>query len=176
MQYLTEPVFHIGSNYITAAGLIAFAVFFGAGLLLARLFQSQPFRRFLTRLNLGRNFVSIIPTIFSLATLIFFTVTAINAAGIPLAWNQPLPGTSLTLVQIFLLLALLLVVWSGEMSYRPCRFRSDLNFAIARKLREAGIEIPSPQRDINFRDGFVRVEQTGPRKSRSARWRRARKK
>jgi small-conductance mechanosensitive channel len=57
-----------------------------------------------------------------------------------------------------------LVVWSREMSYRPRRFRSDLNFAIARKLREAGIEIPSPQRDINFREGFVRVELTGPQK------------
>ncbi|PYL02769.1 MAG: mechanosensitive ion channel protein MscS, partial [Verrucomicrobia bacterium] len=57
-----------------------------------------------------------------------------------------------------------LVVWSREMSYRPRRFRSDLNFAIARKLRQAGIEIPSPQRDINFREGFVRVELTGAEK------------
>jgi len=364
VQYLTEPLFHVGSNYITAAGLIAFAVFFIAGLSLAKLFQSGPFRRFLTRLKLGKNFVSIIPTIFGLATLIFFTITAINAAGIPLAWNQPLPGFSLTLVQIFLLVALLLgvfwisartrsflfnkflvnsgldrslqyavsqivsnivlvvgvfivldnagihlatlavfagavgvgigfglqniasnfisglvilaerpitigdrvevagvtgqvqqirarstviltndnitmivpntkfidspvtnwtygdprvrfrvpvgvaygsdlekartallevarensqvldepsptvfleafggssinlelVVWSKEMSYRPSRFRSDLNFAIARKLREAGVEIPSPQRDISFREGFVRVELTGAQK------------
>ena len=364
MQYLSEPLFHVGSNYVTAAGLIAFAVFFGVGLSLAKLFQSELFRRFLTRLKLGKNFVSIIPTIFSLATLIFFTVTAINAAGIPLAWNRPLPGISLTLVQIFLLVGLLLavfwisartksflfnrflvnsgldrslqyavsqivsnivlvvgvfivldnagihlatlavfagavgvgigfglqniasnfisglvilaerpitigdrvevagvtgqvqqirarstviltndnitmivpntkfidspvtnwtygdprvrfrvpvgvaygsdlekartallevarenpqvldqpsptvfleafggssinlelVVWSKEMSYRPRRFRSDLNFAIARKLRDAGIEIPSPQRDITFRQGFVRVELTESQK------------
>ena len=364
MRYLSEPLFHVGSNYVTAAGLIAFAIFFGAGLSLAKLFQSGLFRRFLTRLKLGKNFVSIIPTIFSLATLIFFTVTAINAVGIPLAWNRPLPGISLTLVQIFLLVALLLgvfwisartksflfnrflvnsgldrslqyavsqivsnivlvvgvfivldnagihlatlavfagavgvgigfglqniasnfisglvilaerpitigdrvevsgvtgqvqqirarstviltndnitmivpntkfidspvtnwtygdprvrfrvpvgvaygsdlekartallevarenpqvldeplptvfleafggssinlelVVWSKEMSYRPRRFRSDLNFAIARKLREAGVEIPSPQRDISFREGFVRVELTGAQK------------
>jgi len=365
VQYLTEPLFHVGSNYITAAGLIAFAVFFGVGLSLAKLFQSDLFRRFLTRLKLGKNFVSIIPAIFSLTTLIFFSVTAINAAGIPLAWNRPLPGISLTLVQIFLLVALLLgvfwisartksflfnrflvnsgldrslqyavsqivsnivlvvgvfivldnagihlatlavfagavgvgigfglqniasnfisglvilaerpitigdrvevagitgqvqqirarstviltndnitmivpntkfidspvtnwtygdprvrfrvpvgvaygsdldkardallevarenpqvldepsptvfleafggssinlelVVWSKEMSYRPRRFRSDLNFAIARKLREAGVEIPSPQRDISFREGFVRVELKAPQKN-----------
>ena len=364
MDYFNQRLFQIGGNSITAAGLIAFIVLFGIGLFLAKLFQSEPFRRFLTRLKLGKNFVSIIPTIFGLATLIFFTVTAINAAGIPLAWNQPLPGISLTLVQIFLLVALLLgvfwisartksflfnrflvnsgldrslqyavsqivsnvvlvvgvfivldnagihlatlavfagavgvgigfglqniasnfisglvilterpitigdrvevagiagqvqqirarstvivtndnitmivpntkfidspvtnwtygdprvrfrvpvgvaygsdldkvrdvlievaredshvlhepeptvflenfgesainlelVVWSREMSYRPRRFRSDLNFAIARKLREGGIEIPSPQRDINFRQGFVRVELTEPAK------------
>ena len=42
-------------------------------------------------------------------------------------------------------------VWSDEMSYRPRRFRSDLYFAIERKLREAGIEIPFPQRDVHVR-------------------------
>jgi small-conductance mechanosensitive channel len=365
VQYFDEPLFRIGGNYVTAKGLIAFALFFGVGLSLAKIFQSEQFRRLLTRLKLGKNFASIIPTIFSLATLIFFTVTAVNAAGVPLAWNRPLPGISLTLVQIFLLVALLLgvfwisartksflfntllvnsgldrslqyaisqiisnivlvvgvfivldnagihlgtltvfagavgvgvgfglqniasnfisglvilaerpitigdrvevagitgqvqqirarstviltndnitmivpntkfidspvtnwtygdprvrfripigvaygsdlekvrnalvevarenshvlpqpeptvfletfgessinlelVVWSREMSYRPRRFRSDLNFAIAQKLREAGIEIPSPQRDLHFRDGVVRVEMTASEKT-----------
>ena len=365
MQYFDEPLFRIGGNYVTAKGLIAFAIFFGVGLSLAKIFQSEQFRRLLTRLKLGKNFASIIPTIFGLATLIFFTITAINAAGVPLAWNQPLPGISLTLVQIFLLVALLLgifwisartksflfnrflvnsgldrslqyaisqivsnivlvagvfivldnagihlgtlavfagavgvgigfglqniasnfisglvilaerpitigdrvevagvagqvqqirarstviltndnitmivpntkfidspvtnwtygdprvrfripigvaygsdlekvrnalvevarenshvlpqpeptvfletfgessinlelVVWSKEMSYRPRRFRSDLNFAIAQKLREAGIEIPWPQRDLHFRDGVVRVEMTASEKT-----------
>jgi small-conductance mechanosensitive channel len=42
-------------------------------------------------------------------------------------------------------------VWSAEMSSRPRRFRSDLNFAIERKLRDAGIEIPFPQRDVYIR-------------------------
>jgi small-conductance mechanosensitive channel len=365
VQYFDDPLFRIGGNYVTAKGLIAFAIFFGVGLSLAKIFQSEQFRRLLTRLKLGKNFASIIPTIFSLATLIFFTVTAINAAGVPLAWNQALPGISLTLVQIFLLVALLLavfwisartksflfnrflvnsgldrslqyaisqiisnivlvvgvfivldnagihlgtltvfagalgvgigfglqniasnfisglvilaerpitigdrvevagiagqvqqirarstviltndnitmivpntrfidspvtnwtygdprvrfripigvaydsdlekvrnalvevarenshvlpqpeptvfletfgessinlelVVWSKEMSYRPRRFRSDLNFAIAQKLREAGIEIPWPQRDLHFRDGVVRVEMTASEKT-----------
>jgi len=365
VQYFDEPLFRIGGNYVTAKGLIAFAIFFGVGLSLVKIFQSEQFRRLLTRLKLGKNFASIIPTIFGLATLIFFTVTAINAAGVPLAWNQPLPGISLTLVQIFLLVALLLgifwisartksflfnrflvnsgldrslqyaiaqivsnivlvvgvfivldnagihlgtltvfagavgvgigfglqniasnfisglvilaerpitigdrvevagvagqvqqirarstviltndnitmivpntkfidspvtnwtygdprvrfripigvaygsdlekvrnallevaredshvlpqpeptvfletfggssinlelVVWSKEMSYRPRRFRSDLNFAIAQKLREAGIEIPGPQRDLHFRDGVVRVEMTASEKT-----------
>jgi small-conductance mechanosensitive channel len=41
-----------------------------------------------------------------------------------------------------------LVVWSLEMSYRPRRFRSDLNFEIERRFREAGIDLPRPKRDI----------------------------
>jgi small-conductance mechanosensitive channel len=51
-----------------------------------------------------------------------------------------------------------LVVWSSEMSYRPRRYRSDLNFAIEQKFREAGIEIAFPQRDIHIRDGVLKVE------------------
>jgi len=53
-----------------------------------------------------------------------------------------------------------LVVWSREMSYRPRRYRSDLNFAIERHLRAAGIEIPNPQRDLHIRSGVLRIEQT----------------
>ena len=50
-----------------------------------------------------------------------------------------------------------LVVWSSEMSHRPRRFRSDLNFLIERHLREAGLEIPYPQRDIYIRGGSIPV-------------------
>lgn len=44
-----------------------------------------------------------------------------------------------------------LAVWTAEMSRAPRRFRSDLNFAIERKLREVGIEIPFPQRVVHLR-------------------------
>ena len=48
-----------------------------------------------------------------------------------------------------------LVVWSEEMSHRPARFKSDLNFLIEKKFREAGIEIPFPQRDLHIRSGVA---------------------
>lgn len=44
-----------------------------------------------------------------------------------------------------------LAVWTDTMSRSPRRFRSDLNFAIERTLREAGIEIPFPQRVVHLR-------------------------
>src|SRR5213595_1022118 len=360
-----RPLFQVGGHYVTFLGLIAFVGLFAAGLIIARMLQSHFVRRFFSRFKIETNFVAIVTSILSLAALVFFTISAINAAGIPLAWTAPLPAVSLSLVQIFLLIALLiavfwissrtkrflfnrclvnsgldralqyaiaqiisnavlvvgvlivlentgihlgalavfagavgvgvgfglqniasnfisglvilaerpitigdrvevagitgqvqqirarstviltndnitmivpntkfidspvtnwtygdprvrfripvgvaygsdigkvrevllaagrenpntlkdpapsvflekfgdnsidfeLVVWSKEMSYRPRRFRSDLNFAIAEKLRETGIEIPGPQRDLHFRDGVVRVEMTASEKT-----------
>ena len=58
-----------------------------------------------------------------------------------------------------------LVVWSTEMSSRPRRFRSDLNFLIEKHLRAAGIEIPNPQRDLHIRSGVLKVENAGPQPS-----------
>jgi small-conductance mechanosensitive channel len=54
-----------------------------------------------------------------------------------------------------------LVVWSMEMSYRPRRFKSDLNFLIYKHLSAAGIEIPNPQRDLHIRSGVLKVENAG---------------
>src|SRR5262249_1235945 len=58
-----------------------------------------------------------------------------------------------------------LVVWSSEMSDRPSRYRSDLNFAIAEKLHEAGIEFPFPQRDVHIKDGVLKVENVATREN-----------
>jgi small-conductance mechanosensitive channel len=44
-------------------------------------------------------------------------------------------------------------VWTAEMTSKPRRFRSELNYAIERKLRENHIEIPFPQRDLHLRSG-----------------------
>ncbi len=44
-----------------------------------------------------------------------------------------------------------LAVWSTESTTSPRRFRSDLFFAIEKKLRESGIEIPYPQQDLHVR-------------------------
>lgn len=46
-----------------------------------------------------------------------------------------------------------LAVWTSEMASKPRRFRSELNYAIERKLREHQIEIPFPQRDLHLRSG-----------------------
>src|SRR5438046_8934245 len=111
MTLLERPLFYIGDHYVTVLGLIAFAGFFAAGLLIARFLESQFVRRFFSRFKIDTNFIAIVTTILSLASIIFFSITAINAAGIPLPWDAPLPAIKLSLLQIFLLVALLIAVF-----------------------------------------------------------------
>ena len=42
-------------------------------------------------------------------------------------------------------------VWTSEMTAKPRRFRSELYFAMEKKLRENGIEVPFPQRDVHVK-------------------------
>src|SRR6266576_5947801 len=111
MTLLERPLFYVGDHYVTALGLIALAGLFATGLLIARILQSDAVRRFFSRFKIETKFVAVVTTILSLASLIFFIISAINAAGIPLAWNAPLPAIKLSLIQIFLLVALLIAVF-----------------------------------------------------------------
>jgi len=129
---LEKPLFEAGGHYVTFLGLIAFAGFFAAGLVVARFLQSEIVRRFFSRFKIDTNFIAIVTTILSLASIVFFTVTAINAAGIPLAWNAPLPAIRLSLVQIFLLVALLVgVFWFSSGTKR---------FLFNRLLAQSGLD------------------------------------
>src|SRR5436309_5487335 len=129
---LEKPLFEVGGHYVTFLGLIAFAGFFAAGLVVARFLQSEIVRRFFSRFKIDTNFIAIVTTILSLASIVFFTVTAINAAGIPLAWNAPLPAIKLSLVQIFLLVALLVgVFWFSSGTKR---------FLFNRLLAQSGLD------------------------------------
>jgi small-conductance mechanosensitive channel len=132
MTLLERPLFYVGEHYVTVLGLIAFAAFFAAGLLIARFLQSQIVRRFFSRFKIDVNFIAIVTTILSLASIIFFSVTAINAAGIPLPWNAPLPAIKLSLLQIFLLVVLLVAVfWISSRTKR---------FLFNRLLADSGLE------------------------------------
>ena len=53
-------------------------------------------------------------------------------------------------------------VWTSAMTHSPRRFRSDLNFAIERKLREHKIEIPFPQRDLHLKSGAFVIQGNPP--------------
>src|SRR5947199_7799302 len=108
---LEKPLFQVGGHYVTFLGLIAFAALFAVGLVIARFLQSDLVRRLFSRFKIETNFIAVVTTILSLSALVFFTVNAINAAGVPLYWNAPLPGVNLSLFQIFLLIALLIAVF-----------------------------------------------------------------
>src|SRR5205807_1388215 len=129
---LERPLFQLAGHDISFLGVVAFAALFAAGLLTARALQSDVVRRFFSRFKIDSNFIAIVTTILSVCALVFFTVSAIHAAGIPLSWNAPLPGVTLSLFQIFLLIALLIAVF--WISSRTKRFLFD------RLLTKSGLD------------------------------------
>src|SRR5437660_7674062 len=137
-----KPLFQVGGHYVTFLGLIAFVGLFAAGLIIARILQSHFVRRFFSRFKIETNFVAIVTTLLSLAALVLFTISAINAAGIPLAWNALLPAVSLSLVQIFLLIALLIAVfWISSRTKRFLFNRFLVNSGLDRALQYAIAQI-----------------------------------
>lgn len=141
---LEKPLFYIGQHYVSISGLLAFLGFFALGLILARFFQSGLMRRLFSRFRLDVNFIAIVTTILSLASVVFFTVTAINAAGILLAWNASLPGIKLSLVQIFLLIAMVIAVfWLSSHTKRFLFNRFLVNSGLNRSLQYALAQIAS---------------------------------
>jgi small-conductance mechanosensitive channel len=111
---------------------------FALGLIVARLLQAEWVRRLLSRLKLDTRFIAVITLTLSLAALTFFTVAAINGLGIPLAWSAPLPGISISLIQIFLLVALLIFVfWLSGRTKRFLFNRFLANSGLDRSLQYA---------------------------------------
>jgi len=52
----------------------------------------------------------------------------------------------------------ILRVWTRNYATTPGVLRSELNYAICKKFKEQGIEIPFPQRDLHVRSGVVEVK------------------
>src|ERR1700719_1526919 len=129
---LQKPLLHVFGHDVSFLGIIAFVVWFSVGLLTARALQSDAVRRFLSRFKIETNLIAILTTILSLAAIVFFTMSAVNAAGVPLSWNAPLPGLNLSLFQIFLLIALLVAVfWFSSRTKR---------FLFTRFLAKSGLD------------------------------------
>src|SRR5437764_5187991 len=160
LSIFERPLFRIGGYYVTFLGLIAFVILFAAGLAIARILQSNVVRRLFSRFKIDTNFVAIVTTILSLAALVFFTISAINAAGIPLAWTAPLPAVSLSLVQIFLLIALLVAVfWISSRTKRFLFNRFLVRSGLDRALQYAIAQIVS---NLDLVIGiFIVLENTG---------------
>jgi small-conductance mechanosensitive channel len=160
LTLLERPLFYVTEHYVSALGLIAFAALLSVGLVLARALQSSLVRRIFARFKIDNNFIAIVTTILSGAAVVFFTVSAINAAGIPLPWSRPLPGLSLSLIQIFLLIALLIAVfWISSRTKRFLFNRFLNNSGLDRSLQYAISQIVA---NVVLVVGvFVVLENTG---------------
>ncbi len=142
--FLEKPLLHVFGHDVSFLGLVAFVIWFAVGVLVARALQSDVVRRFFSRFKIEGNLVAILTTILSLAAIVFFTINAVNAAGIPLSWNAPLPAIKLSLFQIFLLIALLIAVfWFSSRTKRFLFNRFLAKSGLDRSLQYAIAQIVS---------------------------------
>lgn len=141
---LQKPLLHVFGHDVSFLGIIAFVVCFSVGLFTARALQSDAVRRFLSRFKIETNLIAILTTILSLAAIVFFTMSAVNAAGVPLSWNAPMPALNLSLFQIFLLIALLIAVfWFSSRTKRFLFNRFLAKSGLDRSLQYAIAQIVS---------------------------------
>ena len=141
---LQKPLLHVLGRDVSFLGIVAFVVWFAVGVLVARGLQSDAVRRFFSRFKIDTNLIAILTTILSLAAIVFFTMSAVNAAGIPLSWNAPLPAIKLSLFQIFLLIALLIAVfWISSRTKRFLFNRFLARSGLDRSLQYAIAQIVS---------------------------------
>jgi small-conductance mechanosensitive channel len=144
LSLLEKPLLHVFGRDVSFLGILAFLIWFGLGLLVAHGLQSDAVRRFFSRFKIEANLIAILTTILSLAALVFFTMNAVNAAGVPLSWNAPLPGVTLSLFQIFLLIALLIgVFWFSSRTKRFLFNRFLAKSGLDRSLQYAIAQIVS---------------------------------
>jgi small-conductance mechanosensitive channel len=144
MDFLERPLLYVAGHHISLLGIIAFVALFAAGLVVASAVQSGAIRRLFSRFKLDPKFSAIVTTLLSVAAFVFFTVSAINAAGIPLSWNAPLPGVTLSLIQIFLLVGLLIAVfWVSSRTKRFLFNRFLVESGLDRSLQYAIAQIVS---------------------------------
>ncbi|HVG28176.1 MAG TPA: mechanosensitive ion channel domain-containing protein [Pyrinomonadaceae bacterium] len=88
------------------------------------------------------------------------TATLIRAAeGVEYVLAEPKPSVQLTAFGDFTL-DFRLLVWTEHPRRNP-KIKSDINFRINRLFKEAGIEIPNPQREVLLRGGSLRVDTRG---------------
>ncbi len=141
---LQKPLLHVLGHDVSFLGLIAFVALFSIGLFVARVLQSDAVRRLLSRFKIDSNLIAILTTILSLAAFVFFVMAAINAMGVPLSWNAPLPAIKLSLFQIFLLLGLLIAVfWFSSRTKRFLFHRFLAKSGLDRGLQYAIAQIVS---------------------------------
>ena len=144
LDLLQRPLVHLAGHDISALGIIGFVAWFIGGLIAVRVLQSQWIRRVLRKLRIEPNLIAIATTVLSLVAFIFFTVSAINAAGIPLSWSKGLPAINLSLIQIFMLVALLIsVFWLAAKTKRLLFDRFLKDTGLDRSLQYAISQIVS---------------------------------
>ncbi len=127
-DWFFAPQWNAFDRQISPAGLAALALWFAAGLLISALLRSERVRRLLVKLGIEKNLVALVTAALGLVVFIACALAGVQAAGVPIAWDAPVPGLGLSVLVLFRLLVLLaLVFWFSSHAKRFffTRFLSD---------------------------------------------------
>ncbi len=112
LNWFFEQRYPVFGRQVSAAGIAAFACCFVVGLALSRILQSDRVRRFLRRFGLEEHFIAFVTTIVGLGLFLAFTMAGLNAAGLPIPWEEPIPGLSISISRVLrLVVCIALVFW-----------------------------------------------------------------
>jgi len=114
-QWLDKPLLTVLNVKITMAALLAFSGCFFLGLFVAGFLRSERVTRLLTRTGLDKRFVAIAQTVLTLLAFFAGLLGGLNAAGVAISWESPIPGLHLSLGQLMrLAVALVIAFWASS--------------------------------------------------------------
>jgi len=111
INWFFEQRYPVFGHYFSVAGFIAFGCCFLAGLAVSRILQSDRVRRFLTRFGLEEHLAAFVTTILGFGVFLAFTMAGLNAAGLPIPWEAPIPGLSISFSHLLRLVVSIAVVF-----------------------------------------------------------------
>ena len=119
-------------RHVSLAGVTAFVICVGIGLLISTLLQSERMRQVLSRFHLDKSLANITTSLLGLAAFAGLVVLGIGFAGIPIPWGTPVPGIGLSALQAASLIVWIVVaVWFSSASK---------SFVLKRFLSQSGLD------------------------------------
>ena len=119
-HFWERPLFDLAGHHITLLGVVAFVALLAAGMIVASVAHSGPVAGGSSAASNSTKSSSRLSRHCSASPRSSSSSSARSTAwAVPFAWNAPLPGISISLLQIFLLVALLIsVFWLSSRTKR----------------------------------------------------------
>lgn len=141
-DWFFQRQFDLFKHHISFAGIAAFAVTIGIGILISTLIQHEKFRKRLTRFGLDKNLVAFATSAIGLMVLLCAVVLGLNFGGLPVHWETPIPGVGISVGRLVRLVIMLVAIFWAVSALKRFLFNRYLSrIGIDRALQYAIAQI-----------------------------------